>query len=58
MEFKLAQIAKLIDGQLIGDENIKITNLHGLENALSGSLSFYLIQSTKSISTQPKHLLL
>jgi UDP-3-O-[3-hydroxymyristoyl] glucosamine N-acyltransferase len=40
MEFNLAQIAKLIDGQLIGNENIKITNLHGLENALSGSLSF------------------
>ena len=40
MELELTEIAKLLNGQVIGDENIKITKIESLENATLGSLSF------------------
>ncbi|MEQ8548220.1 MAG: UDP-3-O-(3-hydroxymyristoyl)glucosamine N-acyltransferase [Cyclobacteriaceae bacterium] len=40
MELKLAEIATLLNGQVYGDENIKVTRIESLEHASSGSLSF------------------
>ncbi len=40
MEKTLAEIAKIVDGKVVGDENILITGLSGIKEAKEGDLTF------------------
>ncbi len=40
MEFSAKQIAELLGGQVVGDENVKVHTLARIEEAAAGSLSF------------------
>lgn len=65
MEFTASQIASFIDGQIIGDENAKITGVSPIENGEAGFLSFvgqerfaeYLDTSNCSVLIVSKNLL-
>lgn len=41
MQKTLAQIAQLVDGQVVGDETLEIVGVNTLENAQSGEITFF-----------------
>lgn len=48
MEFTINQISKIIDGKIIGNGNLLITNVASIENAVEGDISF--IKSERLVS--------
>ena len=40
MKITLAEIAKLVDGKVVGDENLVVTGLSGIQEAKEGELTF------------------
>lgn len=40
MDFKVSDIAKFLDGEIVGDENIRISNVSKIEEGKPGTLAF------------------
>lgn len=54
MKIKLQEIASFIDGKLIGDENIEITNLAKIEEAKPGDLTFLYLPAYEKFFSSTK----
>ena len=40
MKFTASQIAELLNGEIVGDQNVEVSNLSKIEEGKSGSLTF------------------
>lgn len=54
MKFKLLEIASFINGKLIGDENLEITNLAKIEEAKPGDLTFLYLPAYEKFFSSTK----
>jgi UDP-3-O-[3-hydroxymyristoyl] glucosamine N-acyltransferase len=58
MHKTLKEIAKLIDGKVVGDEDILITGVSGIKEAAEGDITFLANPKYSSIRREPRQLLL
>ena len=49
MEFSAEQIAGILNGEILGDAEVKVNDLAKIEEGKKEHSVFYLIQNTKSI---------